>query len=111
MREKSISTHLVHADVRDMPFPDHSFDLVVDFGVSYHIKYAEDALIEIARVLETSGTFVYETRLAQWLAHPRGGREHLPWEKVPSLILSRHMVLWASRKKSYSGNCRLPVRA
>ena len=110
LREKRVRAHLVQADVREMPFPDRSFDLVVDFGVCYHIQHPEDALIEIARVLDTSGTFVYETPLAQSLAHPRSDRQCLPWEEAPSLVPDRSLVLWASRRKASSGGWRCPAR-
>ena len=65
LREKRVRAHLVQTDVREMPFPDRSFDLVVDFGVCYHVNHPTDALKEIARVLDTSSTFAYETPLAQ----------------------------------------------
>ena len=103
LREKRVRAHLVQADVREMPFPDRSFDLVVDFGVCYHLKHPGDALMEIARVLDTSGTFVYETPLAQLLAHPRSDRQRLSWEEEPSLTLDRSLFLWASRRKESSG--------
>ena len=93
------SAHLAQADVREMPFPDRSFDLVVDFGVCYHIGHPEDALVEIGRVLDTTGTFVYETPVAQVLAHPYAGRQRLPWEEEPALTPHRSQLLWASRKK------------
>ena len=99
LREKRVRADLVQADVRKIPFPDRSFDVVVDFGVCYHIKRPGDALIEIARVLETSGTFVYETPLAQLLAHPQSDSRSLPWKEEPSLTPARSMVLWASRSK------------
>ena len=103
LHEKRVRAHLVQADVRDMPFPDRSFDLVVDFGVCYHIDHPEDALAEIGRVLGTSGTFAYETPLAQVLAHPRVERQRLPWEEEPSLTPHRSLGLWASRRKANSG--------
>ena len=83
---------------------------VCRFGVCYHIQHPEDALIEIGRVLDTSGTFVYETPLAQSLAHPRSDRQRLPWEEAPSLIPDRSLVLWASRRKASSGCWRCPAR-
>ena len=103
LREKRVRAHLFQADVREMPFPDRSFDLVVDFGVCYHVKHPGDALMEIARVLDTSGTFVYETPLAQLLAHPHSDRQRLPWKEEPSLTPDRSLVLWASRRKAGSG--------
>ena len=99
LREKGVSAHLARADVREMPFPGRSFDLVVDFGVCYHIGHPEDALAEIGRVLDTTGTFVYETPVAQVLAHPYAGRQRLPWEEEPALTPHRNQLIWASRKK------------
>ena len=103
LHEQRVGAHLVQADVRDMPFPDHSFDLVFDFGVLYHIEHPEDGLMEIGRVLDTSGTLVYETPLAQILAHPRADRQRLPWEEEPSLAPDRSLGLWASPRKASSG--------
>ena len=102
LRKKRVRAELVQADVRNMPFPDRSFDLVVDFGVGYHVKHAGDALTEIARVLDTSGMFVYETYLAQLLAHPRSDRHVLPWKQASSLTPDRSRGLWASRRKTKS---------
>lgn len=99
LREKGVNAHLVQADVREMPFPNRSFDLVIDFGVCYHIEHPEDALAEIARLLDTSGAFVYETPVAQVLAHPYADRQRLPWEEEPTLTPHRSQLLWASRKK------------
>lgn len=104
LREADVNAHLVQADVRGMPFPDGSFDLVIDFGLCYHIKHPGDALREIARVLNVSGTFVYETPVAQSLAHPRVERaRRLPWSNAPSLTPVRRQLLWASRTKGDLG--------
>ena len=62
----------------------------------------EDALTEIARVLDTSGMFVYETYLAQLLAQPRSDRQGLPWKQAPSLTPDRILGLWATRRKTRS---------
>ena len=103
LHEKRVGAHLIQADVRDMPFPDSSFDLVIDFGVCYHIEHPDDALAEIGRVLGASGLFAYETPLAQVLAHPRADRQRLPWEEESSLTPHRSLGLWASRRKANSG--------
>jgi SAM-dependent methyltransferase len=88
-------------DVRALPFPDASFDLVVDFGTCYHVSRREQALREIARVLATGGRFVHETRLSQALSHPvRSRGRFLPWEVVSELAAERHALLWASRVNS-----------
>jgi SAM-dependent methyltransferase len=92
---------LVHGDVRSLPFPDGSFDLVVDFGTCYHVAPRAQALREIARVLAEGGRFAHETRASQWLAHPVRSRGRLlPWEVVPELVPERRGVLWASRRKA-----------
>ena len=37
---RGVEAELVPGDIRRMPFPDASFDLVVDFGTCYHIARA-----------------------------------------------------------------------
>ncbi len=61
---------VAHTDVRSLPFPDASFDIVIDFGTCYHIARANQALDEIARVLVGGGIFATETKLSQILSHP-----------------------------------------
>ena len=92
----------LHAgDVRELPFADASFDLIVDFGTSYHVARRAQALREIARVLAVGGRFVHEARLSQLLSHPvRSWGRRLPWHAVPQLVLERHAALWASRVRT-----------
>ena len=88
---------LVHGDVREMPFDDADFDLVVDFGTCYHIARPADALREIARVLRPGGAFVTETPLNQLFAHPMRTRgRSLPWGSS-GLAPLRHVGMWQSR--------------
>ena len=104
LRDRGVGAHLIRADVRKMPFPDGAFDLVIDFGVCYHVERPGDALREVSRVLDTSGTFVYETPAAQTLAHPLADRtQRLPWGDAPSLTPRRRQLLWASRTKGELG--------
>jgi SAM-dependent methyltransferase len=96
---------LVEGDVRDLPFPDASFDVVIDFGTCYHAsdRAAERiiALREVSRVLRDGGLFVHETRLAQRLAHPvRSIGRTLPWRRVPSLVRHRGALLWGARRRT-----------
>ncbi|HEV7992506.1 MAG TPA: methyltransferase domain-containing protein [Gemmatimonadaceae bacterium] len=91
-------------DLRDLPFQSGQFDLVVDFGTSYHVGGGHTgrltALNEISRVLRVGGLFVHETPLAQRLAHPvRSLRVRLPFSAVPMLAPERSAVLWAARKR------------
>jgi arsenite methyltransferase len=100
-RSLGITSRVLRADVRAIPFPDVSFDMVVDFGTCYLIGDPLAALTEIARVLRPGGLFTHETAVAQALSHPtrfHGGR--LAWEVVPQLAASRQAGLWATRRKA-----------
>ena len=92
------------ADVRDLPFDDNTFDIVIDFGTCYHVGGGvagqRAALSEIARVLRPGGLFVHETRVAQHLAHPvRSFGRRLPWEAIESFVAERQGVLWTARRR------------
>lgn len=88
------------ADVRQLPFRDGQFDVVIYFGTCYHIDHPAGALREIARVLRDGGVFIHEAPLAQRIAHPgRGRKHHLPWTAAAELLAERRALLWASRRK------------
>lgn len=99
LKARGVKGELFCADVRQMPFADDSFDLVVDFGTCYHVSRPEAALREIARVLAAGGLLVHETPLSQLLAHPcrSAGREGLPWTAAPELARTRTALLWSRR--------------
>ena len=99
MRDKGIGGELIQADLQAMPFLDRSFDVVVDFGTCYHVARPRQALKEIVRVLDLGGMFVYETPLAQLLAHPFNFAGALPWNAEPSLAPGQTAALWAIRNK------------
>jgi ubiquinone/menaquinone biosynthesis C-methylase UbiE len=85
-------------DVREMPFDDDSFDVVIDFGTLFHIARAEDAAAEIARVLAPGGLFVHETKISQVLSHPvRSRGRRLPSLARHGLRPRRSALLWGSR--------------
>ncbi len=90
-------TELIQADVREIPFSEESFDIVIDFGTCYHITHHEMALSEITRVLSVGGIFVHETRVSQLLAHPMqfAGLRH-SLSATPLLVPNRNALLWAS---------------
>jgi len=99
-----INATLHVADVRELPFADGEFDLVIDFGTCYHVSGGEkgqlSALREIGRVLRVGGLFVHETRVAQLLAHPiRSFGRRLPWKRVSTLETERGAVLWIARRR------------
>lgn len=98
-----IAVELVPGDLRRMPFPDGSFDLVVDFGTCYHIARAAQALAEVARVLAPGGLFVHETPLSQLFAHPlRSFGRRMPWRSAPGFERHRGALLWTARRRQGS---------
>ena len=100
LTRERVAARLVCADVREMPFEDGSFDVVVDFGTCYHIDRPDLALAEVARVLAPGGVFAHETPLGQTFAHPvRSLGRALPWAAAPSLARARHAGLWASETR------------
>ncbi len=98
LEQTGTPAELIPGDVRDLPFPDAAFDVVIDFGTCFHVGRPGDALREIARVLAPGGIFATETKLSQWLAHPvRSKRRHLPWAASAELAPLRRTLLWQSR--------------
>jgi SAM-dependent methyltransferase len=88
-----------------MPFPDGSFDVVIDFGTCFHISRPEAALSEIARVLGEGGVLVHETPLSQLLAHPcRSAGRRLPWAAAPELAPFGTALLWSRRVNREPGD-------
>jgi len=101
LREHGTEAELLCGDVRQMPFPDEAFDVIVDFGTLYHIARSQTALDEIARVLAPGGTFVYETKTSQLLSHPvRSRGRRLPALADHGLRHRRWAMLWASHSKA-----------
>jgi ubiquinone/menaquinone biosynthesis C-methylase UbiE len=101
LREHGTEAELHHGDVRQMPFADEAFDVIIDFGTLYHIARSQAALDEIARVLAPGGTFVYETKTSQFLSHPvRSRGRRLPALATYGLRHRRWAMLWASRTKA-----------
>lgn len=92
------STELVAGDVRELPFPDGSFDTVIDFGTLFHIARPEDAVREVARVLAPGGGCFHEAKLSQVLSHPfRSRGRSIPWSASAELRGGRWVLLWAAR--------------
>lgn len=103
LRRHRVDAELHVGDVRELPFDDREFDVVIDFGTCYHIDEPERGLQEIDRVLDLGGAFIHETPLAQLLAHPiRTSTRSLPWQATFDLKPDRAAVLWASRMKSHT---------
>jgi ubiquinone/menaquinone biosynthesis C-methylase UbiE len=99
--ESGATAELCCGDVREMPFADDAFDVVIDFGTLFHIARPEDAAAEIARVLAPGGLFIEETKLSQLLSHPvRSRGRRLPSLRRHGLRPRRSAVLWASRRQA-----------
>jgi ubiquinone/menaquinone biosynthesis C-methylase UbiE len=100
LEAEGIAAELVLGDVRRMPFPRASFDLVVDFGTCYHIARPGAALAEIARVLASGGLFAHETPVSQFLSHPlRALGRRLPWKPFACFKRHRTALLWSVRRR------------
>ncbi|NIR50300.1 class I SAM-dependent methyltransferase [candidate division KSB1 bacterium] len=104
--QKRLMRHEVRAelyqnDVRNLPFPDETFDIVLDFGTLYHINRRVKALREIRRVLINGGLFAYETPFNQLLSHPvRSFGKRIPWRMAADLKPRRAGIMWSSRFKA-----------
>ncbi len=81
------SVRLERADLRDLPFEDGSFDLVVCFEVIEHILDQEDVVREFARVLSPEGLLLTSTPNSSVSAqdNPHHLRELLP-EELEALL-------------------------
>jgi ubiquinone/menaquinone biosynthesis C-methylase UbiE len=100
-RQAGVRCELMIADARALPFADASFDLVCDFGTTYHIARRGCALREVARVLRPGGRFIHETRLNQLTSHPvRSWGRTLPWSEAPALVPRPGTFMWAVRERS-----------
>ena len=101
LTEREVAGSLQVGDVRCMPFADHSFDTVIDFGTCHHISSPELALREIVRILKPGGLFVAETVTSQLLSHPfRSRGQRLPWQEAPELSVVKGRLLWKARTRS-----------
>jgi SAM-dependent methyltransferase len=60
----------VVADMRDLPFPDHSFGSVLAVQSIEHVREADEVLAEAARVLEPGGVTVIVTPNRLTFGHP-----------------------------------------
>ncbi|MCZ6819087.1 MAG: class I SAM-dependent methyltransferase [Calditrichaeota bacterium] len=106
---KYVTDKIYPGDVRRLPFANNSVDILLDFGVLYHISHSDLGLQEIARVLKPGGKYMHETRLSQFLSHPirvakhgRYGRSRtLPFIAVGGkLKKDRYRGLWSTRVKA-----------
>jgi SAM-dependent methyltransferase len=78
---------LVPADIRDLPFDDAAFDVVVCFETIEHVETPEAALDELARVLAADGLLVISSpnRAVYPPGNPHHHHEYLPEELEAAL--------------------------
>jgi ubiquinone/menaquinone biosynthesis C-methylase UbiE len=101
LRVSGAEAELCRGDIREMPFDEDAFDVVIDFGTLFHIARPEAAVEEISRVLAPGGLFIHETKLSQLLSHPvRSRGRRLPSLRRHGLRPRRSAVLWASRTRA-----------
>lgn len=74
-------------DAEHLPYPDATFDAVVNFGIIHHLPDWRQGIAEVARVLRPGGVFFFEEIYPPLyanplfrviLAHPRENRFHGP---------------------------------
>jgi SAM-dependent methyltransferase len=82
---------LVAGDVRELPFDDASFDLVVCFETIEHIAEQDAAVAEFARVLAEDGVLVVSSPNPD--AYPAGNPHHVRELRPDDLaaLVSRHL--------------------
>jgi SAM-dependent methyltransferase len=82
-RAAAAPAELLEMDARQLRFEDASFDLVYSFHALEHIEDPRRALLEMARVLKTGGTFCIGTpnksRLIGYLGSPTSFANKVSW--------------------------------
>jgi 2-polyprenyl-3-methyl-5-hydroxy-6-metoxy-1,4-benzoquinol methylase len=69
------AAQVTQADVRDLPFDDDAFDLIVSFELIEHIEEPELAIKEFARTLRPDGYLLISSPNPQ--AYPKGNPHHV----------------------------------
>ncbi|MBI4559984.1 MAG: class I SAM-dependent methyltransferase [Candidatus Hydrogenedentes bacterium] len=69
-RRQNGAVSLFVGDAEHLPFPNRSFDVIVEFAVLHHLNDWRGALREIARVLKPGGTLLYEEFLKAFTTAP-----------------------------------------
>lgn len=82
---------VVEASAENLPFPDHSFDLITCFEVLEHVKDHNVALREMKRVLKDGGRIAITVPNKWWIfethgCEMKGHLSRIPWNRIPFLI-------------------------
>lgn len=94
---KRLSPKLIwhEADMRNLPFPAHSFDNVISINALHYVRYSmNEAFCEIKRILKPGGNLVLflvslEQCLQFWVGH------YFPffWELGKKILIPKQMIL------------------
>lgn len=67
--DKTKSVSYLKADAYQLPFADHSFEVVTAMDFLEHVEQPEAAIREFSRVLKPGGLFIFHTFNRNWLAY------------------------------------------
>jgi ubiquinone/menaquinone biosynthesis C-methylase UbiE len=93
--------HLLAGDAQELPFPDHCFDAVFNYGIIHHLEDWQKGITEIARVLKDNGVFFFEEiypplyanpLFRRILVHPRENRFHGPEFRAALAASGLHLL-------------------
>jgi SAM-dependent methyltransferase len=103
---------LVRADVRDLPFEEDSFDMVVCFEVIEHVERQRDALDELKRVLRPGGMLLISSpnRDVYPPGNPHHVREYRP-EELQAELEERFENVKLYRQHPWLASALLPDEA
>jgi ubiquinone/menaquinone biosynthesis C-methylase UbiE len=59
-RRRRLTAEIAVADITRIPEPDAAFDAVFVFGILHHVPQWREALVELARVIDTGGVLLIE---------------------------------------------------
>lgn len=90
---------LVQADVRAMPFPKQSYDVVVCLGVIQHTPNSEETIRHLYEMVRPGGKLVID--------HYAWQRGNLPWPIGGAARIWRRIILSLPREKRFSTVQRL----
>jgi SAM-dependent methyltransferase len=71
-REKIADATIKQGDIRNMPYPDNSFDFIADFSTSDHFPDFQNAISEHYRTLKPDGVLLIFIAYRSWYSKKRG---------------------------------------
>lgn len=68
-RDETKSVNYIRADALDLPFEEHSFDVVCAMDILEHVEHPDLLIAQAARVLKPGGLFFFHTFNRNWLSY------------------------------------------